>query len=106
MKDNEKPEKKELIIDLDNELTEAITDYEKLKENPTTEEEAAYVLGISKEEYRKKVEEIAEALGLTVEEYQKRQRETSKKLYQKQQEFIKTGNPVSVFIDMDGNIVG
>ena len=51
-------------------------------------------------------EEMARRLGLTPEEYREQLDRSWKNFDEKMQSFIKTGNPVGVWMDLDGNILG
>ena len=104
MEDNNKEKK---VVDLDDYIVDAAKKTDELGENPSYEEQGAFVMGLSVEEYRKKIEEMAAAMGLTVEEYREWQAKLGEDFERKQQEFLKTGNPVMVTIDSNtGEIIG
>ncbi len=94
-----------LTMDIEKMLEESRKDYEKLGENPSYEDVSAYIMGIPREEYEKKIVKIAGLMGLSVEDYRKRQDNFAKNILEKQEEFIKTGNPVGVVISSNGEII-
>ena len=104
MEDNSKVE---TVIDLDDLLIDSKRRLDELGENPSHEEMGAFVMGTSVEDYRERIEKIAATMGLTVEEYRRMQAKSGEELERKQQEFLKTGNPVMVTIDSNsGEIIG
>ncbi len=86
MEDNNKEKK---VVDLDDYIVDAAKKTDELGENPSYEEQGAFVMGLS------------------VEEYRERQAKLGEEFERKQQEFLKTGNPVMVTIDSNtGEIIG